>query len=134
MLRTGVADEGAVVFEGDDLVADGESESGALSDRFSGKKRIEHARLDRLRNPAAVVLNPNLEIVLTDIGVGRDGDRGMGLGGRVRVECIDAIAEEVHNDLVELAGKTGDRSVCAVVFMDLNRVISRAMSRAHVSL
>ena len=125
-----MADEGALVFEGDDLVADGESESGALSDCLSGKKGIKHARLDLFRDPATVVLNPDLEIVLTDIGVGGDGDRGMGLGGRVRVECIDAIAEEVHNDLVKLAGKTGDRAMCGVIFTDLNRV----MSRARVSL
>ena len=134
MFRAGVADEGALVFEGDDLIADGESESGAFSDRLSGEEGIKHARLDLSRDSTAVVLNPDLEVILTDIGVGGNDDRGMGLEGCVRVECIDAIAEEVHDDLVELAGKTGDRAMCAVVFMDLNRVISRAMSLAHISL
>ena len=130
MLRTRVTNKGAVVFEGDNLVADGESESGALSDRLGGKEGVENARLDFPRNPATVVLNLDLEVVLTCICVGRDGDGGMKLEGRVCVECIDAIAEEIHDDLVELAGKTGDRAVCTVVFMDLNRV----MNRARVSL
>ena len=57
MLRTGVADEGAAVFEGDDLITDGESESGAFSDRLGGIEGIKHARLDLSRDSAAVVLD-----------------------------------------------------------------------------
>ena len=120
MFRAGMTDERAAMFEGDDLVADGESDSGAFADRLGGVKGIKHARLDLCRDAAAVVLNPDLEGVLGDRCVGGDGDGGMGIKGHMRVKCVDAVVQEVHEHLVELAGKTGYGRKRAVIFVDAN--------------
>ena len=108
------------MFEGDDLVADGESESGAFADRLGREERIKHAGLDFLGDATAVVVNPDLEVVLSDYCVGCDGDGGMGLGMSMDFEGVDAIAQEIHDDLVKLAGKTDDRRKRAVIFVDAN--------------
>jgi len=59
----------------DDVMADGETEAGALSSRLGRKERVEHFVFNVRRDPRSIIANPDFHMIAKVLGRGSEGRR-----------------------------------------------------------
>src|SRR5216683_6065892 len=80
---------------GDNAMADNQSQTGAGTDRLSGKKRLENPGLDFGRDTAPIIHDFHDYLIVFDASA--DADLARALNG------IDRVVDEIGPDLIEFA-------------------------------